>query len=137
MLETDCAAQPSQSVDPGMPPSAAPAALSTYAHYVNPQWARPLDVLEMNVRYTYCSGAELFTAEGRRILDFLSGYYVHNIGYNHPRIVQALQQELERCGPAMLQSHVPELAGELAKRLAGPRAAGRRRFSSAVPAAKA
>ncbi len=41
-------------------------------------------------------------------------------------IVQALQTELEARGPVMLQSHVPELAGELAKRLcdlAGRRAA--------------
>jgi len=28
-----------------------------------------------------------------------------------------LKDELDRCGPAMLQSHVPELAGELAARL--------------------
>jgi ornithine--oxo-acid transaminase len=100
-----------------MPTSAASAALSTYADYVNPRWTRLLDVLEMNIQYTYCSGAELFTADGRRILDFLSGYCVHNTGHNHPQIVDALRQELGRCGPAMLQSHVSELAGELAKRL--------------------
>src|SRR5262249_30338529 len=35
-----------------------------------------------------------------------------------PAIVAALKQELERSGPAMLQSHVPHLAGELAQRLA-------------------
>jgi ornithine--oxo-acid transaminase len=31
--------------------------------------------------------------------------------------VQALKDELDKTGPAMLQSHVPELAGELAQRL--------------------
>jgi ornithine--oxo-acid transaminase len=71
----------------------------------------------MNVRYQRCSGAELFTEDGRRILDFLSGYCVHNTGHNHPYIVQALKDELDRNGPAMLQSHVPEIAGELAERL--------------------
>jgi ornithine--oxo-acid transaminase len=71
----------------------------------------------MNVRYERCSGAELFSDDGRRFLDFLSGYCVHNTGHNHPSIVRALQQELENSGPAMLQSHVPELAGELAARL--------------------
>jgi ornithine--oxo-acid transaminase len=71
----------------------------------------------MNVRYERCLGAELFSADGDRYLDFLSGYCVHNAGHNHPRIIAALQDELERCGPAMLQSHVPELAGELAERL--------------------
>ena len=71
----------------------------------------------MNVRYERCSGAELFTEDGDRYLDFLSGYCVHNTGHNHPRIVEALKEELDRSGPAMLQSHVPELAGELAERL--------------------
>jgi ornithine--oxo-acid transaminase len=78
----------------------------------------------MNVRYERCAGAELFTSDGRRILDFLSGYCVHNAGHNHPAIVEALHQELDRSGPAMLQSHVPELAGELAEKLCA-RAGGR------------
>jgi ornithine--oxo-acid transaminase len=84
---------------------------------VNPQWVRLLDILEMNVEYQKCLGAELFTSDGKRILDFLSGYCVHNTGHNHPRIVAALVDELGRNGPNMLQSHVPELAGELARRL--------------------
>ena len=95
-----------------------------YDDFVNPQWVRLLNLLDMNVRYTWCAGAELHTAEGRRILDFLSGYCVHNTGHNHPQIVSALKDELDRSGPAMLQSHVQELAGELAQRLcelAGPR----------------
>jgi ornithine--oxo-acid transaminase len=90
---------------------------TSYSDYVNPQWVALLDLLDMNVRYARCEGAELFTENGRRILDFLSGYCVHNTGHNHPHIVRALQQELEARGPVMLQSHVPELAGELAKRL--------------------
>jgi 4-aminobutyrate aminotransferase-like enzyme len=38
----------------------------------------------MSVTYQHCSGAELFTADGRCILDFLSGYCVHYTGHNHP-----------------------------------------------------
>ena len=60
---------------------------------------------------------ELHTADGRCILDFLSGYCVHNAGHNHPRIVAALHDELDRQGPGMLQSHVANHAGELARRL--------------------
>jgi ornithine--oxo-acid transaminase len=89
----------------------------TYSEHVNPQWVRLLSLLEMNVRYTRCVGAELFTSDGDRILDFLSGYCVHNLGHNHPSVIAALHEELDRCGPAMLQSHVPELAGELAAKL--------------------
>ena len=95
-----------------------------YAQHVNPQWARLLGLLEMDVRYERCVGAELFTADGCRIVDFLSGYCVHNVGHNHPDVVEALQRELARCGPAMIQTHVADLAGELAERLCA-RAGGR------------
>ena len=89
----------------------------SYRQHVNPQWVRLLDVLQMNVRYARCQGAELFAEDGRRFVDFLSGYCVHNAGHNHPAVVEALKEELDRNGPAMLQSHVPELAGDLAEEL--------------------
>ncbi len=88
-----------------------------YEKHVNPQWVRLLDVLQMNVEYVRCQGAELFTADNRRLLDFISGYCVHNAGHNHPRIIAALKDELDRSGPEMLQSHVSTDAGELASRL--------------------
>src|ERR1700680_3552851 len=88
-----------------------------YSDHVNPQWVKLLDVLGMNVRYTRCSGAELFTEDENSVLDFLSGYCVHNVGHNHPSVVAALKAERDRSGPAMLQSHVPDAAGELAARL--------------------
>ena len=88
-----------------------------YSNSVNPQWVRLLDVLQMNVHFAHCEGAELFQSDGKRVLDFLSGYCVHNTGHNHPDIIAALHEELDRNGPVMLQSCVPELAGELASRL--------------------
>ncbi len=98
--------------------SAAPLPVTdSYSDHVNPQWVRLLDLLGMNATYTRCTGAELYTKNGRVILDFLSGYCVHNLGHNHPAVVTALKDELDRSGPAMLQSHVPELAGELGARL--------------------
>ena len=88
-----------------------------YEQYVNPQWVRLLDVLQMKVRYTRCVGAELHTEDGRVILDFNSGYCVHNAGHNHPRIKSAIIAELECDGAAMLQTGVPELAGVLGAQL--------------------
>ena len=88
-----------------------------YRSYVNPQWVRLLEALDMNVEYTKAQGAWLYTADGRRILDFLSGYCVHNTGHNHPQIVSALQRELAAEGPAMVQSLVSDAAGELAAML--------------------
>ena len=95
------------------------AAQNAYQEYVNPQWAKLLTLLGMNVEYERCSGCELFVKGGPRVLDFLSGYCVHNAGHNHPYIIGALKDELDRSGPAMLQSHVAELAGQLARRLCG------------------
>jgi ornithine--oxo-acid transaminase len=95
-----------------------------YQERVNPQWVHLLEVLQMNARYERCEGTELFTDDGRRILDFLSGYCVHNLGHNHPAVIDAIKDELDRHGPAMLQSHVPRLAGELADKLCW-RAGGR------------
>jgi len=88
-----------------------------YAKDVNPQWVKLLHLLEMDARYERCAGAELQTSGGRRILDFLSGYCIDNTGHTHPAIIAALKDELDRSWPAMLQSHVPELAAELAFRL--------------------
>jgi ornithine--oxo-acid transaminase len=88
-----------------------------YVSGVNPHWVRLLKLMQMNVQYERCSGAELFTTTGTKILDCLSGYCVHNLGHNHPAIIEAIKDELDRMGPAMLQSHVPERAGELATRL--------------------
>ena len=96
---------------------AEPAVASLYERHVNPQWSRLLDILQMNVEYARCDGTELRTADERTILDFNSGYCVHNIGHNHPRLVTALKRELDLAGPAMLQSHVSSHAGELAARL--------------------
>jgi len=91
--------------------------VESYSGHVNPEWVRLLRLLQMDAQYVRCEGTELVTETGRRILDYLSGYCVHNAGHNHPAIVAALHQELDRNGPAMLQSHVPEIAGELAARL--------------------
>ncbi len=98
-------------------PAAAESSAASYAKHVNPEWVRLLDLLGMNVRYTRCEGTELFAEDGRVFLDFLSGYCVHNTGHNHPKIVAALERELGLAGPAMLQSHVADTAGELAARL--------------------
>ncbi|MHB1701863.1 MAG: aspartate aminotransferase family protein [Acidobacteriaceae bacterium] len=109
-----------RSTDPETPVTIAEhqqAAQQTYARHVNPEWAKLVGVLQMDLHYTRCYGAELETTEGRTILDFLSGYCVHNTGHNHPHIVQQVAAELLREGPGMLQTGIVESAGELAESL--------------------
>ena len=88
-----------------------------YSERVNPKWVGVLDVLGMNAVYTRCEGVDLWTQDGRHVLDFLSGYCVYNMGHNHPAIIAELEDELRRSGPTMLQSHVPPLAADLAREL--------------------
>jgi len=42
------------------------------------------------------AGAELFDPEGRRYIDLTSGYGVAILGYGHPKIIEAIQQQAER-----------------------------------------
>jgi len=44
-------------------------AAAAYAEHVNPQWVKLLDLLEMNVSYERCQGAELFAADGRVVAE--------------------------------------------------------------------
>ena len=67
-----------------------------YTEHVNPQWVRLLDLLSMNREYAKCEGVELTTVEGDVILDFLSGYCVHNVSHNHSRLVKAIHPWSER-----------------------------------------
>jgi|GEM_PF-2146484 ornithine--oxo-acid transaminase len=39
---------------------------SAYEEYVNPQWVSLLNLLDMNVEYEKCAGAELFTRDAQR-----------------------------------------------------------------------
>jgi 4-aminobutyrate aminotransferase len=41
-------------------------------------------------------GAELWDVEGRRFIDFAGGIAVMNVGHGHPKVVAALQAQLER-----------------------------------------
>ncbi|RKQ39002.1 aminotransferase class III-fold pyridoxal phosphate-dependent enzyme, partial [Enterobacter sp. R1(2018)] len=40
--------------------------------------------------------AELWDAEGNRYIDFASGIAVLNTGHNHPAVIEAVRQQLER-----------------------------------------
>ena len=88
-----------------------------YSKYVNPQWVSLLNLLQMNVWCQHCYGAELFTEDGNGALGFSSGYCVHDTEHNHSAIIDAIKDELDRGGLAVLLSHVLDLDGQLAHRL--------------------
>lgn len=64
-------------------------------------------------------GIYLFTHDGRRYIDFISGIGVANIGHQHPRVLAAIRQQLERHLHVMVYGeYVQESQAEYARRLA-------------------
>jgi len=62
-----------------------------------------------------CQGAELVDLEGRRILDF-HGNSVHQVGYGHPRVVEAIERQLHTL-PFCPRRYANRTATALARRL--------------------
>lgn len=44
----------------------------------------------------YAEGAYIHTTDGRHILDFISGIAVSSLGHRHPRVVQAIKDQVDR-----------------------------------------
>ena len=68
-------------------------------------------------------GSWLFTADGRRILDFTSGQMSSILGHSHPEIVATVQRQvasLDHLFSGMLSRPVVELARRLAESLPDP-----------------
>ena len=63
-------------------------------------------------------GAWLFDAEGHRILDAVSSWWVNLFGHGHPRIKAALHEQIETLDHVMLAGLTHEPVIELSERLA-------------------
>ncbi|MCG8593133.1 MAG: aminotransferase class III-fold pyridoxal phosphate-dependent enzyme, partial [Kiloniellales bacterium] len=61
-------------------------------------------------------GAYLYTAEGRRYLDFASGIAVNALGHSHPHLVAALSAQAQKLWHVSNLYRIPE-AERLARRL--------------------
>lgn len=73
-----------------VPAQPAPTSKERAARLFPPASARRTDLV-----IERASGVNLWTDDGRRILDFASGIAVTNVGHNHPRVVAAAQKQLE------------------------------------------
>ena len=65
----------------------------------------------------HAKNAELWDVEGRRYIDFASGISVLNVGHLHPRVVAAVQQQLQQVSHACFQVTPYEGYVALAERL--------------------
>ncbi len=89
-----------------------------HSRYVNPQLVRVLEVIGYQRNYTSARGAYLIDDSGRRVLDFLSGFGVFNIGRNHPLVKQVLHEVIDSDSANLVQMDVGCLSGLLAEALA-------------------
>ena len=65
----------------------------------------------------HAKNAELWDVEGRRYIDFASGISVFNIGHLHPRVVAAVEQQMQQVAHAAFQVTPYESYIALAERL--------------------
>jgi len=62
-------------------------------------------------------GAEIWDVSGRRYIDFAGGIGVMNVGHSHPRVMEAVQAQLERATHTSFQVVMYESYLRLAQRL--------------------
>jgi ornithine--oxo-acid transaminase len=85
--------------------------------YLNDQMVRVLQAIGYDIGFCHGRGQYLYTRDGTRYLDLLSGYGVFAIGRNHPKLRDALKSVLDANLPNLIQMDVSTLAGILAERL--------------------
>ena len=90
---------------------------SLHTKYMNPQMTRVLGTIEFDRFYVKGEGCYLFDDQGRRYLDFLSGFGVFALGRGHPAIVGALHDALDADLPNLVQMDCSLLPGVLAEQL--------------------
>jgi 4-aminobutyrate aminotransferase/(S)-3-amino-2-methylpropionate transaminase len=68
-------------------------------------------------------GARLWDVEGKEYLDFTSGIGVMNVGHGHPRVIRAVQEQLQRfthtCFPVVMYEPYVELAAKVSALVGG------------------
>lgn len=85
--------------------------------YSNKQLVKMLQTIGFDRNYVRAEGPYLYTSNGDRILDLLSGYGVFAFGRNHPKMKETIRELLELDLPTMVQMDAPLLGGLLAKKL--------------------
>jgi 4-aminobutyrate aminotransferase/(S)-3-amino-2-methylpropionate transaminase len=67
--------------------------------------------------------ARLWDVEGKEYLDFTSGIGVMNVGHQHPRVIRAVQEQLQRfthtCFPVVMYEPYVELAAKVSALVGG------------------
>ncbi|WP_320170613.1 aspartate aminotransferase family protein [Maridesulfovibrio sp.] len=93
-------------------------AYTLHRKFVNPQFVRVLEVIGYDRNYVSAEGAYLTDANGVKVLDFLAGFGVYNIGRNHPHVARVLHDTIDAKTASLVQMDLGVLSGMLAEKLA-------------------
>jgi putrescine aminotransferase len=88
-----------------------------YRLHINPTLAKLMSFAGFGLEVR-AEGTTIYDHEGRAYIDCLGGYGVFALGHRHPRIVQAVKDQLDRMplsGKAFFSSPTAELAQKLAE----------------------
>jgi adenosylmethionine---8-amino-7-oxononanoate aminotransferase len=69
------------------------------------------------LKITRATGAYLYLADGRRLIDAISSWWVNIHGHGHPRVVEAIARQAERVDHVLLAGFTHESVEELCHRL--------------------
>ena len=92
-------------------------AFELYERHVNPGLAGLLRFTGLDVVEDHAEGMYVWDTQGKRYLDFLGLYGTLNLGHRHPRVVEAVKQQLDRM-PMSVRVMISEPTARLAARLA-------------------
>ena len=93
-------------------------ALDLYERHVNPGLASVFRFMGLLSYEAWSEGVWIWDADGKRYLDFSSGYGVMVHGYRHPKLVRAARDQLDRLtlsSRVILSKEAAELAARLAE----------------------
>lgn len=90
---------------------------AAYKDYINPPLARFMKLAGATVE-TEARGCRIFDENGKSYLDFCGGYGVFTLGYQHPKVVAAVREQLEHMALSsrvFFNAKAAALAKELAR----------------------
>lgn len=89
--------------------------IARFGAHVNPYLARLLSFAGMPVE-DHAEGVFIWDHEGKRYLDCLGGYGVFSVGHRHPRVLEAVREQVEEM-PLGAKAFFSAPCAELAERL--------------------
>ena len=91
--------------------------ISNYEKYLNPSTAKLFRFMGLNTVEDSAKGSIIYDINGREYIDCLGGYGVFSLGHCHPKVIEAVKNQLEKM-PLSSKLLFSQVTGDLAELLA-------------------